>query len=192
MAGAGKSVAGKFLESTGYRIIKLGSYIIGEIRRRDLAVTPSNEKLVREALRQERGMSAVATLALPELERLLLESRHVAIEGLFNLAEYDLLQETLQRPIIIIALATSKRTRYERLAKRRERSLTPSEAIERDLLEIKTVDKAGPIALADFTIINDGEVTDLHEKMSQVIEMIHEQSDWNPKGDPMETCTVLR
>jgi len=45
--------------------------------------------------------------------------------------------------------------RYARLAARPERPLTPQEALERDIAEIETLDKGGPIAIADFAILNN-------------------------------------
>ena len=51
--------------------------------------------------------------------------------------------------------SASARLRYARLADRSERPLTAEEAQRRDYQEIENLEKGGPIALADFTLLNN-------------------------------------
>ena len=43
-----------------------------------------------------------------------------------------------------------------RLSKRKIRPLTEEEARSRDISEIENLHKGGPIAMADFLVVNDG------------------------------------
>jgi len=60
-----------------------------------------------------------------------------------------------------VAVFTTRSLRYARLSQRRERPLSTEEAEQRDYAEIENVEKAGPIAIADYTIPNDGPEEDL-------------------------------
>jgi len=61
----------------------------------------------------------------------------------------------------VVAIFTSRSLRYARLWQRTVRPLSTEEAEQRDFAEIENVEKAGPIAIADYTILNDGSEDDL-------------------------------
>jgi dephospho-CoA kinase len=58
---------------------------------------------------------------------------------------------------VVVAVFADRELRYARLATREERPLTAEEAQKRDYDEIQRIEKGGPIALADFTLINNGD-----------------------------------
>ena len=62
-----------------------------------------------------------------------------------------------------MAVLASPRIRYERLAARPVRPHTPEEAWKRDVAEIESIQKAGPIAMADHSLLNEGDLSDLTE-----------------------------
>ncbi len=169
MPGSGKSVVTKRIEELGYYTIRFGKLIVDEVVNRGLEINPENERMVREDLRKRFGMDVCAKLSLPKIEEALAEDRKVAIDGLYSLSEYETLNDKLNGKIILIAIYTSRDVRYSRLTERQERPLTREEAVNRDLMEIKHIEKAGPIALADYTIINDGSVKDLLDKINKLL-----------------------
>ena len=69
----------------------------------------------------------------------------------------------------MVAVGTSPGTRYARLAGRLNRRLTLEEAASRDKAEIENSNKGGPIAMADFTIINETSVADLRQAAKMII-----------------------
>ena len=69
----------------------------------------------------------------------------------------------------VVAVYASPETRYERLGKRQVRPLTSAEAASRDIAEIENTNKGGPIAMADFTIVNETTLKDLRKGMEKVI-----------------------
>lgn len=169
MPGSGKSVLAHYLIGRGVHVIRFGQYIINEVVRRNLDINPQNEKIVREDLREKHGMDVCAQLAFSEIEEMLNLGKRVAIDGLYSLSEYETLSSRLGNQLIVIAVFSSKPIRYSRLLKRAERPLTEQEARERDLHEIKNIEKGGPIALADYTLINDGSPEDLIRAFESVL-----------------------
>ena len=63
--------------------------------------------------------------------------------------------------VMVVAIFTTRPLRYARLSQRPDRPLSAEEAEQRDFAEIENVEKAGPIAIADYTIVNDGTEEDL-------------------------------
>jgi dephospho-CoA kinase len=55
------------------------------------------------------------------------------------------------------------------LAKREFRPLTEEEALSRDYAELENLDKGAPIAFADYTVINDGTLDELHQALNKFL-----------------------
>ena len=155
MTGSGKSLCAQHLEQKGYFKYRFGQIVVDEVKRRGLAVNPANERLVREDLRAQDGINAIAMRALPVLQQALTQHNSIVIDGLYGFGEYKLLKESLGEVMVVVAVAAPRALRYDRLAKRPERPLTPQEAQERDYREIEYLEKGGPIAIADYTLLND-------------------------------------
>ncbi len=166
MPGAGKSLCARILREAGYESFRFGSIVIGEVERRSLAVTPENERATREELRAAEGMAVIAKRALPILLRVIRERGCVVMDGLYSQSEYVFLRAELGAELVLLAVVAPRRLRYERLAERTERLLSADEAERRDLQEIEALEKGGPIALADYTIINDGSEDDLRARLA--------------------------
>lgn len=154
MPGSGKSVVTAYLESRGLQRIYFGDLVLKEVAARSLRLTPENERLVRENLRNLHGMAAMAILSLPIIQATL-QYTPVVIDGLYSFSEYKFLRNALNE-LVVIAITSTRQLRYERLAQRPFRPLTPSEAEARDIAEIEYIEKGGPIAIADYTIVNNG------------------------------------
>jgi dephospho-CoA kinase len=169
MCGSGKSVAGGHLEELGFAKVYFGGLTIEEVKRRGLAVNEKNERAVREELRRTHGMGAFALLSLPKIEALLAEGKRVLIDGLYSFSEYKILKEKYGDSLLVIAVYTPRALRYERLARRDERPLTVAEAVSRDHSEIENIEKGGPIALADYTIVNDGPREKLTHQLDTIL-----------------------
>ncbi|MCL0073139.1 dephospho-CoA kinase, partial [Dehalococcoidia bacterium] len=56
-----------------------------------------------------------------------------------------------------------------RLSRRPIRPLTVSESVSRDFAEIENLGKGGPIAMADFTLINESSLERLREETERLI-----------------------
>ena len=154
MCGSGKSIASEYYESIGFKKLYFGGVTMDKLKEEGLEVTPSNEKYMRERLRKEYGMGAYAILLLPKIEEYA-KTSNVILDGLYSWDELKILKEKFNN-LIILATIVNKPFRYERLSIRKERPLTKDEAIERDFSEIENLAKGGPIASADYFVLNNG------------------------------------
>jgi dephospho-CoA kinase len=157
MPGAGKTLCARHLERRGYFQYRFGAIVVDEVVRRGWPVTPENERIVREEIRADEGMDAIARRALPHLKAALEQHRSVVIDGLYGFGEYRTLRAELGTDMVVVAVICPRWLRYSRLASRPERPLTAAEAEARDYQEIENLEKGGPIALADFFLLNDRE-----------------------------------
>ena len=113
-------------------------------------------------------MAAYPKLNLPRIEAALAES-DVVVDGLYSWEEYQLFRERYGDDFYVVAVWSSPKIRACRLAARQFRPLTPEEMAGRDQAEIENVNKGGPIALADFTLVNESSLEALQEKTRGII-----------------------
>jgi dephospho-CoA kinase len=168
MPGAGKSEVARVFESNGFTRIRFGDLTDREIKARGLELNEHNERLVRESLRREHGMAAYARLNLPTIDPALKQA-DVVIDGLYSWEEYLVLRDHYAEAFRVVAVWTSPATRYARLSKRKVRPLNTEEAAGRDKAEIENVNKGGPIAMADFTILNELSLESLKQATEKVV-----------------------
>ena len=172
MPGAGKTICAEHLRGLGYFTLRFGAVVVDEVLRRGWEVNPANERIAREELREKQGMAAMAIISLPKLHDALKQHKCVIIDGLYSFSEYKLLVEELGAPLALLAIAAPRHLRYQRLSTRPERPLTPLEAQERDIREIEALEKGGPIAMADYTLINDGAPAALLRQLDALLESL--------------------
>ncbi len=168
MAGAGKSEVARVFERSGFERVRFGDITEGHIKRKGLELNEENERLVREQLRREHGMAAYAILNLSRIESALKWS-NVVVDGLYSWEEYTLLKRRYGDRFNTVAVWASHGTRHRRLWERVERRLTAEEAASRDKAEIENSSKGGPIAMADFTIVNQASLEELQIETERVI-----------------------
>lgn len=176
MPGAGKTLCAAHLEQRGYAQFRFGSIVINEVLRRGLVINPENERIVREDLRAQEGMEAIAQRSLPILKNLLGSGRRLVIDGLYGFGEYKLLHSELGAAMAVVAVVSARHLRYQRLASRPDRPLTPAEAEARDHREIEHLEKGGPIAIADFTLLNNSN----SDELLAALDALTEQLDFQP------------
>ncbi|OGN91242.1 MAG: dephospho-CoA kinase [Chloroflexi bacterium RBG_13_50_10] len=168
MAGSGKSEVARVFEKNGFNKVRFGDITDEEVKKRGLELNEENERHIRQQLRQEHGMAAYAKLNLPKIDARL-KSADVVVDGLYSWEEYTLLKSRYGDNFHVVAVWASPRTRYKRLNKRPIRPLTVEEAASRDIAELENTNKGGPIAMADFTIINETSLKDLEKEIEKVL-----------------------
>ncbi|MCY3799763.1 MAG: AAA family ATPase [Chloroflexi bacterium] len=169
MPGAGKTVCAEHLKRLGFFTLRFGGVVVDEVRRRGWEVNPANERIVREELRAQQGMAAMALISLPKLRAALSLHGNIVIDGLYSFSEYKLLVDQLGAPLVLVAVAAPRHLRYQRLSTRVERPLSAREASERDIQEIKKLEKGGPIAIADYTLVNDDTPANLLAQLNALL-----------------------
>lgn len=170
MAGAGKSEVSRVFEQNGFIRIRFGDVTDEEIKKRGLEPNEDNERLVREWLRGE-GRDAYARLNQPRIEQALANS-NVVIDGLYSWEEFTYLKGLYGENLYLVAVWSSPSTRYARLARRSSRRLTAEEAASRDKTEIENIAKGGPIAMADFTIVNESSREEMIREAERIVSLL--------------------
>lgn len=180
MAGAGKSRVSDELVKNGFSFLRFGQITLDKVKEQGLEPTEANEKKIREDFRKEYGMGAFATLNIPKLEELL-KSSNVVVDGLYSWSEYKILKEKYGDLMYVIAVYAPPSLRYERLENRtvrndkdlRFRPFTREEGKARDYAEIENIEKGGPIAMADFTIVNTGRFDEIETKVNEILKLLN-------------------
>jgi dephospho-CoA kinase len=173
LAGTGKSSVVQMLRDILQApLVYFGGVVVDEVKRRGLPVSETTERNVREELRSELGMSAIAQIAMPEIDRYLSAGTDLVIDGLYSYAEYEVLDGRYPGLISLIAVHAQRPLREVRLAARPDRPLSPAEIRSRDMREVRTLDKATAIALADWHIVNDSTLADLRARTQEIVGQI--------------------
>lgn len=169
MCGSGKSIASKYFEDLGYKNVYFGGVTMEKLKEVGLEVTPENEKMMREKLRRELGMGAYAKVLLPRILELS-KDYDVVLDGLYSWSELKILEEEFD--MRTIAIVCDKNLRYDRLSKRDVRPFNNEEAKKRDITEIENIEKAGPIAYADYFIYNNGSMEEYYKRLDEIIKLL--------------------
>jgi len=170
MPGAGKSVCVEYLKQQGLPSAYFGGLIIDEVKARGLEVNEENEKLVREDIRAKEGKGAYAIRIIKQINKQLAAGHNqVVVDGLYSWTEYKIFKETFGHDAVIIAIVAPRQLRHDRLANRPVRPLSEAEATERDYAEIENLEKGGPIANADYFVLNDATPEDLLARFKTVL-----------------------
>jgi len=172
MAGSGKSSIARHLEKKGWRVIRFGALTMQELGKRGLPISEANEKSIREALREKHGMEAYARLLLPTIQESL-SAGPTVIDGMYSWSEYKFLRKRFGDEMKVVAIYTTRSLRYARISQRKERPLTFEEAEQRDHAEMENVEKGGPIAMADYTIVNDGTEKELFRAVDKLLSTMY-------------------
>lgn len=172
LAGAGKS------DVTEYLINKMkspkvyfGDATFDEMKRLGLEINEINERKTREDIRKNLGMGAYAILNLPKIKELFKDGS-VVIESLYSWEEYLEMKKEFGDSFKVLAIYSSPETRIVRMANRPIRPLKRDEMISRDYSQIENLHQAGPIARADWTIVNEGTKEELQRELDKIIEKL--------------------
>ncbi len=173
MAGSGKSIATDYLEKKGWNKIYFGGAILDKLKEENKEVTPENEKMMREKIRKEYGMAAVAIILLPKIKESL-KKKDTVLDGLYSWDELVVLQKEFKDRLKLICVVTDKETRYDRVSTRVVRPFNREEIIKRDISEIENLAKGGPIAYADYFLFNNGTLDDYYKRLEEILKTMEE------------------
>ena len=174
MPGSGKSRIVKEFEKRGFPSVSLGDIVREETVKRGLELTKENVAKVSIRLRQELGQNAVAKLAVEKVRELLKAAKLVVIDGVRSLDEVGTFRGAFpEERIIIIAVHTPPRQRFERLKTRgrHDDPKTWEDFEERDWKELR-FGIGGVIAMADYMVVNDGSREEYEQTVSKLVDKI--------------------
>lgn len=173
MPGAGKSTCVDYLTSKGLPSVYFGGVVVDETKRRYGRVSEDLEKIVRKDLRDTEGIGAIATRMIEKIDKLIADGQtKIVADGMYSWSEYKLFKERWGENVTVITVAAARHLRHERLAHRPVRPLNEQEVVAREYNEIETIEKGGPIANADYTIVNDTTPAELLAQFQRVLDEI--------------------
>jgi dephospho-CoA kinase len=169
MPGSGKSEAIQYLQDKyTWPKVYFGDVTFNEMKRRGLERTQANERLARENLRNLHGEDYYAQEVIKMIDALG-PVPIVLVESFYSAAEYRVFRERFGDDFITIAIHARPSIRHKRLSNRPDRPLTRQEAEERDWAQLTRLTQGTPIALADFMIVNEGEISELHAALDRAV-----------------------
>ena len=174
LAGSGKSSAVEYLTEKGFPKIYFGGVIYKAMDEAGIEKTWDNQQQFREEIRRREGKDFVIKRVIKNIHALINAGQNkIVLDGLYTWSEYKFLKHEFPGQVVVIAIVTPKYLRYQRMAKRIERPMQPHEVDQRDWSEIENLEKGGPIAIADYFIINDGSLEQLHQKIDAATHDAH-------------------
>ena len=174
LAGSGKSSAVEYLTKKGFPKVYFGGVIYKAMDEAGIEPTWDNQQKFREEIRQREGKDFVIKRVIKNVHDLINAGQNkIVLDGLYTWSEYKILKHEFPAQVVVIAIVTPKHLRYQRMVKRPERPMQPREVDQRDWSEIENLEKGGPIAIADYFIINDSDLTQLHQKIDAITHDAH-------------------
>ena len=173
MSGTGKSVVTEYLENLGWSKLYFGgiTYKLMEEAGIERSSDGKVEKEFREKLRQEHGPECYAKFLEPDIRKELDLGHDVVLDGLYSWYEYTYLIERFPE-LKLICVVTDKEIRYQRVSERPDRPFDRDSIVYRDLSEIENLYKGGPIAYADYYILNNGTKEESIKRLEEILKEV--------------------
>ena len=140
MCGSGKSTAVDYLTERNIPKVYFGGVVINAVKEAGLEVNETNEKMIREKLREDEGKDAIVNRVVKDVKKLIeAGQKRIVLDGLYSWTEYKVLRKEFPDEMTVVAIVTPKALRRERLANRPVRPLTPAEVADRRGLTVGKV-----------------------------------------------------
>lgn len=94
--------------------------------------------------------------------------RVVVVDGLASWDEYQALKHAFPGELELISIVAPRHIRYHRLERQPYRPMNPTDAHEHDEQDITENGKAGPIAIANHYVINNGSLKSYTEQLENL------------------------
>ena len=165
--GAGKGEVAAYLKKKGYEYFSLSDLIREELTKRDEKITRDNLIRMGNQLREKFGTDILARQVMKRIKG------KAVVDSIRNPKEVEYLRK--QKDFILLSIDAPVELRYERVRKRGriESALNLREFIRKEEEEM-TSRKNGQqlrncMSLAEITLINDGTLKDLYEKLEALL-----------------------
>ena len=165
--GAGKGEVAAYFGKKGYAYFSLSDLIREELIKKGEEVTRSNLIKMGNELREKGGYDILARLVMKKVKD------KAVIDSIRNPKEVEYLRK--QKSFVLLAVDAPVDLRYERAKKRGrvESASTLQEFIKKEAEEITNLEKGQQLQncmkMADFLVINDGSLEDLHQKLEELL-----------------------
>jgi dephospho-CoA kinase len=173
LTGSGKSTAVDHFTNKEIPKVHFGNMAYEMMAERGIERGEENEKTFRVKIREEQGPDVYARRIAEQIHHLSEAGQHrVIVDGIYSWDEYVYMKHAFPGELTVVAVVAPKHLRYRWLEDRAERPQTPQVSIDRDRHEIQDIQKGGPIAAADFFVMNNGTLEHFFEQLDHVAEAI--------------------
>jgi len=173
LTGSGKSTAVEYFTNKGFPKVYFGGIIYQAMAEAGIEKGEENEKTFRVEIREKEGTDFVVKRIIQQIQDLSDAGQHrVIADGLYSWDEYKALRHAFPGNLTVIAVTAPKHKRYHWLESRDDRPQTAAVSAGRDEREIEDLNKGGPIAAADFFVLNDGSIESLHKQLGAIAESL--------------------
>jgi len=179
---AGKETLTSFLRDKGFVYLESSKLINEELERRGLEITRKNQQDVADELRNKQGVGVLMQMFLDKISKENLGS-NVIIDSLRNSGEAVFLREKVPG-FVLIGVDAPQKIRFERIISRGKPSdpKTWEEFLKADSRD--NFDTENPMGqqtgklleLADFVVINDGNLTRARKEIEEAWKIIEKNS----------------
>lgn len=174
LTGSGKSTAVEHFTNLGFPKVYFGGIIYDAMAEAGVPKGEANEKTFRLNIREKEGADFVVKRIIDQIHHLASAGQHrVIADGLYTWEEYKYLKHAFPGETTVVAVTAPKHKRYQWLETRSDRPQSPQISAERDQNEIETMQKGGPIAAADFFVVNDGSVQNFYSQLDAIVDQIN-------------------
>lgn len=151
-------------------VLYFGGITIDEVKRRGLEVNEANERMVREDIRVQEGKASHAKRISAKIDEYIAQGHsRIVADGLYSWSEYKFFKEKYGDSAVIVAIAAPRALRHARLKDRPVRPLSEEAVSSREVAEIENMEKGGPIANADFTLVNHTTPEHLYRELDNLL-----------------------
>jgi dCMP deaminase len=170
---AGKGEVAAFLKDKSFYYASLSDAIRDELNERKIAITRDSLIATGNELRQNFGADILARRVLEKLD----PNRNYVIDSIRNPAEVRALKKSGN--FVLINVDAPNPVRFDRIrARGRENDPTTLEEFQKkeaaesrnDAAHMQSIEECQ--SLADYTIVNDGALEDLHRKASELVSRV--------------------
>ena len=162
LTGAGKTTVVDYIAAKGHPKVNFNSPILE--RMQDLG---ENEATAHQNLLSEKGQDYIVKDIIKQVHDLSDSGQHLIIsDGPLSWTEYKTLKHEFPGQVTTVAIVASKHLRHSRSSD----NLSQDEIDKRDWFEIENLEKAGPIAIANYYIINDKNQDNLYQQVDKLLQ----------------------
>lgn len=194
--GSGKGVVADFLKEQGFLYLSLSNELREIAKEKKIELTRENLQNLGNKLREEKGVGILAQVVVDKIKDQ--EYKKAIVDGIRNPAEIGVLRKL--KNFFLISVDAAQKIRFERI-KERDRESDPLswedfvkvDNRDRGVGEAETGQNVGKcMELADFTLINDGELKEIQERAAKLFEEIDRKLP-RPSWDEyfMEICKAV-
>jgi dephospho-CoA kinase len=170
MPGAKKTETAEILSGYGIPFITLSSFLTEELRKRQMALSPSNYANLASELRKEYGDDFLVKKAWGSVN-----SKAIIIDGIRSPSEIAFLRSVTEKFILILVYA-SPETRFSNLKKDNDPYLSAPEQFATQEKYENAIGVGEVSTQADYVIINENyAIKSLKEQVKRFLQFLHEK-----------------